>query len=161
MIPTLADMAPSPTAGDWAYNAKFYIELAIASFVAFAYFNNRDKAKKMVVEPTPIIVKAAENFVSKAEFDSHVDVEDSRHSANVQEHRDIFSIMSAKERGLRDELTQKVEAARLELFQDLRALTANVNQISNDVAALSAHVEREGKQVATIEADIKGILKAQ
>jgi hypothetical protein len=155
----IADMAPSPTAGDWAYNAKFFIELAIASFVAFAYFNGRDKAKKMSVEPQPLVVKPAEDFVTRAEFNVHVDSQDRRHFANEEVHKDLFSVIGGKERGLRESLETNIAAVRLELSNDMKRLAENMVRISNDVAALSAHVERQRDQIQTAEGDIKGILK--
>ena len=155
----LADMTPSPTAGDWAYNAKFYIELLIAAFVAFAYFSGKDKAKRTTVEPQPLIVKPAEEFVTMGEFRQHVANTTLQAATNQNDHAGLHSKIGGVERGLRGEFAQGMSSVRDELARDFKSLDAKVNGIASDLSAVSQQGESNSSQLEEMRGDIKELLQ--
>lgn len=155
----IADMAPSPTAGDWAYNAKFYIELAIAAFVAFAYFNGKDKAKKTAIEPQPLVIKPADEFVSMAEFRQHLANATLQQAQNQNDHAGLHSKIGGVERNLRIEFKEGMDGVRNELADDFRDLDKKVNGIASNLSAVSQQGEAHGQQLAEMRHDIKELLQ--
>ena len=155
----IADMAPSPSAGEWAYNAKFYMELVIAAFVAFAYFNSKDKAKRNTIEPQPFIVKPAEEFVSKAEFNAHVAADLLANANNQSDHASLHSKIGGVERGLRGEFSSGVKSVRDELAADFKSLDGKVNGIKSDLSAVAQQGETHAGQLEEMRGDIKELLQ--
>ena len=155
----IADMAPSPTAGEWAYNAKFYIELLIAAFVAFAYFNGKDKAKRSTIEPQPLIVKPADEFVTVAEFRQHVANVTLERATNQNDHAGLHTKIGGVERGLRGEFSASVNSVRSELADDFKSLDSKVNGIKSDLSAVAQQGETHAGQLEEMRGDIKELLQ--
>lgn len=88
------------------------------------------------VGPQPFLVKGADEFVQKKDFELHV-------SANTQRHGQLFA---------------QIEKAREEARQELKEATGDlhvkVNKVDREVGGIAASIELQNQQLARIETSL-------
>lgn len=124
-----------------------WILVAIAALCATAnqiddFFKRRaGKDGDRNVGPQPFEVKAAAEYVHKAEFERALE-------QNVTEHQNLFSKLGGMERGLRSEIKT-----------DTTQLHDKINKVDKEVGSIAAGMGAQNQQLASINATVTRILE--
>lgn len=117
--------------------------LAVLAFLLFIWNQGSKALRGFKDKPNPSEVQreAAEKFVQKSEFQSHV-------SKNDRDHENIFSKIGGVERGAKSAVEQQVEVVR-----------KDVAQCGRDIAGLKVETQLQNQSLARVESKLDRLIE--
>ncbi len=141
-----------PTDSELLWRLVVLAGVVLGPVVSVATLVRMGRSQRRLIEPMPLEVKAAADFVSRKDFDHHV-------AETRQVHSQIFAKLSGMERGIREEMRDDLKQIRLEisgLAREVGSLTTSTSAQNQSLASMSAKLDRVAETAAAAAAKAAG-----